>query len=132
MASALECTNCGFPLEPAQDFCPFCSADLSVAGATMRRQSPRDIFTPEQSFVPPERGGEVADNAAPATDVFESTYELDEFVPFEREGERPPARERSTHFGPVTRTIAVVTAIALVASAVGATAWFAFVYFVAR
>lgn len=121
MVAALECTNCGFPLDKNVDACPFCSADLAVPGATMRLRHSPDVVSPQPSFEPPSQS---------ASHNYESTYELDGYVPFdyereEQEKRQARERERPSRFGPGARVVAVIAAIALVASVIGTTAWIA-------
>lgn len=123
MVSTIECTNCGFPLDGGVSVCPFCAADLSVVGATKRRLPTRDVVTPEPAFEPPTPPDSTADE--PTGDVFESTYELDGYVPFDDEVSAANRDEHPRRFSPAIRAVAIVTGIAMVLSVVGATAWLA-------
>lgn len=92
----------------------------------MRRGLVPDVVSPQPAFEPPARP-QASENSVP--DVFESTYELDEYVPFtdDLEAAAPGLRAEQTpsRFGPVTRVVALIAGLALVASVIGATAWFA-------
>lgn len=122
MPAEIQCTGCGFPLDSVPESCPFCGADLRTPGAVVRRPISGDVLTPSPPFEPPE--------APEPPGEFESTYELDEFVPFDDDA--PAAGSEPRRFGPGLRMVAIVTGIGLVASVVGATAWIAFAVLGAR
>lgn len=117
--TALQCTNCRAPLSAAATECPFCGADVTEPGARMRTSAVPGILAPSLPFESAASG----DSGEPgSSEVYESVPELDDFVPFDGESDRRGA-PRSHHMG--LRLLAVIAGAAMVASALGATAWLA-------
>ena len=128
MSSVLECTNCGFPLESGLAQCPYCNADLSLTGATVRRLPRSDIIAPAPGLETPRQPDPVSSEPAADEAEFESTYELDAFVPFDDAQDAQPSTEGRRH-SPALRAAALVSIGLLVISLIGTTGWFAFQLF---